>query len=137
MAKVNIKLNIRSYLNKLSREMRKRMAKIANLIEGKVKNSMVISNLGGSNPSKPGSAPHVGSGDLKRSIKATVEVRGQEVVVKYGAMEGPGADYARRLELGFSGTDSQGRNYNQQPRPFLKPALVLNKETIKKYILKG
>jgi hypothetical protein len=30
--------------------------------------------------------------------------------------------YSRRLELGFSGTDSAGRHYNQPPYPYLRPA---------------
>lgn len=30
-------------------------------------------------------------------------------------------DYARRIELGFKGVDSLGRNYNQEARPFLEP----------------
>jgi len=35
---------------------------------------------------------------------------------------GTNVEYARRLELGFVGTDSLGRTYNQKPRPHLIPA---------------
>jgi len=31
---------------------------------------------------------------------------------------------ARRLEYGFVGTDSLGRNYNQAPRPHMRPAVT-------------
>jgi hypothetical protein len=30
--------------------------------------------------------------------------------------------YARRLELGFIGTDSLGRHYHQPPFPYMRPA---------------
>ena len=30
--------------------------------------------------------------------------------------------YARRMELGFQGTDAKGRHVNAQPRPWLRPA---------------
>lgn len=39
---------------------------------------------------------------------------------------GTNVPYARRLELGFVGVDRLGRHYNQQPRPYLRPALDKN-----------
>lgn len=39
------------------------------------------------------------------------------------ARVGPTMVYARRVELGFHGADSLGRVYDQQPRPYLKPAI--------------
>ena len=39
---------------------------------------------------------------------------------------GPTVIYSRRLDLGFVGTDSLGRIYNQQPRPFFTPAWQKN-----------
>ena len=40
----------------------------------------------------------------------------------YSARTGPTVVYARRIELGFKGTDSLGRTYNQAPKPYVKPA---------------
>ncbi len=39
---------------------------------------------------------------------------------------GVGVPCGRRLELGFVGTDSLGRNYNQAPEPYLQPTLNEN-----------
>lgn len=36
----------------------------------------------------------------------------------------PSGPYYRRLELGFTGTDSLGRRYAQPPYPFMRPALA-------------
>ena len=38
--------------------------------------------------------------------------------------------YAARLEYGFVGTDSLGRNYNQAPEPYLQPTLDENEGEI-------
>lgn len=35
---------------------------------------------------------------------------------------GTNVEYARRIELGFTGTDSRGRQYHQPARPYLRPA---------------
>lgn len=66
---------------------------------------------------RPG--PEAVTGNLRRSINRhttmTVTVSQCEV--------GSSAPQARRLELGFHGTDALGRRYNQPPYPFLGPAL--------------
>lgn len=54
------------------------------------------------------------SGTLRRSI-LTVPIPG-------GAAVGTNLVYARRIELGFSGTDSLDRSYDQAPQPYLRPA---------------
>ena len=36
---------------------------------------------------------------------------------------GSGEPYARRIELGFHGADSLGRNYEQEAQPFIEPVL--------------
>lgn len=38
--------------------------------------------------------------------------------------------YAWRMEEGFVGTDSLGRVYNQQGKPYARPALTENEDTI-------
>lgn len=43
---------------------------------------------------------------------------------------------ARRLELGFIGTDSMGRSYAQAPRPHWRPATQKAREDFPKMLLK-
>jgi len=43
---------------------------------------------------------------------------------------GSNVEYARRVELGFVGTDSLGRKYNQKPNPYLRKALEINRKKI-------
>lgn len=66
---------------------------------------------------RPG--PNVITGRLRGSItwEPGEDERGAYVDI------GTNVEYARRLELGFVGTDSLGRTYNQPPYPFLVPAL--------------
>lgn len=60
------------------------------------------------------------TGNLRRSLHAEVtEVGDHDVEVAVGT----DVVYARRIELGFEGTDSLGRTYHQSPRPYLRPAL--------------
>ncbi len=40
--------------------------------------------------------------------------------------------YERRLELGFSGTDSMGRTYDEKAEPYLSPAVDSNIDTAEK-----
>jgi len=72
-----------------------------------------------SSPSPPGAPPARVSGALQASIGHAVE-QGEEGprAVVFAA-----TPYARRLELGFFGTDTLGRRYTQAPRPFLRRAL--------------
>jgi len=43
---------------------------------------------------------------------------------------GTNVEYGRRYDMGFVGTDSLGRKYNQKPRPYLRVALEKNKSRI-------
>lgn len=65
--------------------------------------------------------PGVVSGFLRNSI----QVRDDHAtsVGRWETTVHPSGPYYRRLELGFSGTDSLGRRYNQPPYPFMRPAL--------------
>lgn len=38
------------------------------------------------------------------------------------ALVGPSVVYGRRIELGFQGSDSLGRQYDQEGQPYLQPA---------------
>ena len=77
-------------------------------------------------PSAPGSPPKRVTGRLIRSLSSKVKAGRTVITGTYGA----GTIYARRLELGFSGTDRKGRNVRQAARPFLRPALIKNKRTV-------
>lgn len=73
------------------------------------------------------------TGTLSRSIHTkTVEYTKKKVSVAVGT----DVEYARRIEYGFSGKDSLGRNYNQSPRPYLRPALDEQKDEAAKVAAK-
>ena len=59
---------------------------------------------------------------LRTSITNEVE----ETVGRVGS----NVEYARRIEMGFVGTDALGRTYNQAPKPYLRPALEKNRSKI-------
>lgn len=80
----------------------------------------------GLNPSRPGDPPHVLEGFLRRSITHRVIQTARGLT----ALVGSAMVYARRLELGFVGTDTLGRNVNQKPRPYLRPAVRNNRVAI-------
>ncbi len=65
--------------------------------------------------------PNVVTGTLRRSIRSTP-------IAKFGGgymtSVGPNTEYGRRVELGFVGTDSLGRRYNQPPYPYFGPAVT-------------
>jgi hypothetical protein len=79
-------------------------------------------NLVGLDPSLPGESPKVVSSRLRTSIAHDVRQEPNMIVGRVGS----NLTYARRLELGFFGTDSLGRNFNQAERPYLRPALAEN-----------
>lgn len=70
-----------------------------------------------------GEPPRVLTGNLRKSITHDVKTTKRQVIGRTGSA---GLPYARRLELGFFGTDSRGRNINQAERPYLRPALKEN-----------
>lgn len=84
--------------------------------------------LTGLSPSAPGEPPKRLSSALIQTLFARVERRGDTIV---GIVGSPRV-YARRLELGFVGTDARGRRISQGPRPFLRPALEANRQAILK-----
>jgi hypothetical protein len=70
----------------------------------------------------PPTAPRALSGALRKSITSDVVMEPGAVIGRVGS----NLVYARRQELGFTGTDSQGRNVDAGERPFLRPALFEN-----------
>jgi hypothetical protein len=71
-----------------------------------------------SGASEPGEPPRRVTGRLYNSVQyRVVRTRTEVIGVVYSDDK-----KARRLELGFVGTDSLGRKYNQAPRPWLRPS---------------
>jgi hypothetical protein len=92
--------------------------------------------LGHDDHSAPGEPPFMQSGNLSENIRVERAVSDGNIVRgRFGVRDN--IPYARRLELGYYGVDSLGRNYSQAPRPFLRPALLRNREHIKELIAKG
>lgn len=64
---------------------------------------------------------------LERSIHPdNLQVGNSKVTIDIGT----DVEYARRIELGFAGTDSLGRRYNQPAHPYLRPALMDSKQEV-------
>lgn len=68
----------------------------------------------------PPDRPNVVTGTLRRSIRFTPVVR---LAGGYTSTVGPTTVYGRRVELGFKGTDSLGRSYNQPAYSYFGPAV--------------
>lgn len=88
------------------------------------------------NSARGGAFPHRVTGNLFRSIPEFSPVTVSKSANRVEVAVGSAAEYARRLELGFSGTDSRGRTYHQSPRPFLRPALDNNQKQVEAEIQK-
>jgi len=88
--------------------VRKTIAHHAMLLQTKVKSKA---------SGRPG--PRAVTGDYRRSISRRVSTHGPMTVGQVGTNSPQG----RRLEMGFTGTDSLGRYYDQPPYPHFGPAL--------------
>jgi hypothetical protein len=96
-------------------------------LRDEIKRDINRGNIRGTDPSAPGEPPKKVSGELFRSVVAhPVEARGTMLVKRVGA----GKVYARRLELGFVGTDKAGRRVSQAARPFVRPAIRRNRRVL-------
>lgn len=89
-------------------------------------NLVTVPGLG--EPSAPGQPPLLQSGTLHANMDFEVERRSDAIHGFFGVRND--VAYALRLELGFVGVDSLGRHYDQAPRPFLRPALLRNRDRI-------
>jgi hypothetical protein len=72
-----------------------------------------------------GDWPNVVSGNLRRSVQVRNVVH--LGVGRWSSETAPATVYGRRIELGFKGTDSIGRSYNQAPRLPLTKGLEQSK----------
>lgn len=87
----------------------------------------------GLSPSAPGEPPKKLTENLVRNI-ATDK---RESPLEITGVVGTNVEYARRLELGFTGRDAAGRNVDQAPRPFLRPALANNLTAIARFLTRA
>jgi hypothetical protein len=71
----------------------------------------------------------VQTGNLRSSIKKEI-IEGDSKMTGKIYPDMKQAPYARRVEYGFIGQDSMGRNYRQLPRPYMRPALTKNQKAI-------
>jgi HK97 gp10 family phage protein len=106
------------------------------LEEATAAGAMVVVNAAQDNSRKGGVFPHRITGNLFRNIAAVSPAVVKKTNERCEMEVGSSMEYARRLEYGFAGTDKLGRRYNQQPRPFLRPALDDNTDEIEKAIAK-
>jgi HK97 gp10 family phage protein len=86
---------------------------------------------GGHRASAAGETPSVDTGVLVNSISTWTESQSNDSITM-GI--GSGIVYAARLEFGFMETDSLGRKYNMQPRPYMRPAVDNNVDKINQTI---
>lgn len=128
---------INQVIRETEREVEKRMKKAVMFLEGQTKRLVSRGNRTGTNPSRPGEPPKVVSGTLRSNIGHEVRKEGRTVVGAVGVRMGPADKYAMRLELGFRGTDSKGRNVRQEERPYLRAALEQNKAKVARILETG
>lgn len=111
----------------------KNMKKATLWLKGEVQRSINRGNADGLSPSAPGEPPKKVSTRLFQSIATQVERDDRAIVGRIGT----NVEYARRLELGFTGTDSAGRTVDQAERPFLRPALRNNRDALNRLVARG
>lgn len=115
------------YVSRLSRGLDRAM----DFLRDEVKQSLAVNYPPASSPGDP---PHRRTGHLQQGVTSHhAEFKAGMLVGAVGVDLGT-VPYARRLELGFVGTDSLGRRYNQAPRPYLRPGLRNNQERIRQMI---
>lgn len=111
---------------RLRARLSRNMAQATLYLKGQVQVSINRGNADGSNPSLPGEPPKKVTDRLFKSIANRVE----ESRDSLKGVVGTNVVYARRLELGFVGTDRRGAVIDQAPRPFLRPALRNNETAL-------
>lgn len=134
---VRIHWRERSYLDATRRDLERGMAAAGAFVTSEVKSSLSVGNVTGKEPSASGEPPRTVTGALRSNIDFVVESDPGEVRGFVGVRRGPADAYARRLELGFVGRDSLGRFYQQEPRPYLRPAVFDNRREIMRRIARG
>ena len=86
--------------------------------------TLAVARIRGNASGRPG--PNVITGGYRNSWRAETKR------LPYGAQCTIGTElpFGRRLEFGFTGTDSLGRSYAQPPFPHVQPALPFIEQTL-------
>lgn len=130
MARTNVRINLTpdAAINALALVLERKVTATAMNVHSEVVQSLSVGQptrrtkggyLVGLNPSAEGEPPHVLYGQLRQGITWQVKREAMRII----AIIGVNLAKAARLELGFVGTDSKGRNIHQGPRPYLRPGL--------------
>jgi len=114
------------YRRELEARLLKNMNAAALYLAGQAQRKINRGNPTGAFPSLPGEPPKKVSARLFQSITGRAYRDTTAIVGVFGT----NVEYARRLELGFVGTDSRGRSVSQEPRPFLRPTLAEEIDTV-------
>lgn len=127
--KTEFKFNAKTAAGKVLGSLEKRMEKAVLALKRDVRKAISKKSPPASSEGEP---PHVLDNHLRPGIMDEVDpmTRGGDIVGRVGT----NVKYARRLELGFVGTDKLGRKINQGPRPYLRATLIENKETYEKIL---
>jgi len=124
-------------IEQLRAKIRNMGEELANVLEDAAsRGAMIVVKEAQLNSAKGGGFPSRITGNLFRSIPAVSPVTVSKTRNRVEVAVGSSAEYARRLELGFTGTDSLGRQYHQSPRPYIRPALVANRNNIEQEMAK-
>lgn len=123
-------------MNAASAKVARGLTMAAIFVEGDAKRAVSVGNLTGDEPSKPGEPPRTVTGLLKANITHVGAIVVDGAVRAWVGVR-KRVPYAARLEFGFVGVDKLGRNVNQAPRPFLRPAVLNNRAKIVELIAKG
>lgn len=133
MARITLKLQVNRWRKRrLEPVLTENMKDAMGFLLGEVRSDVSTPFPPASSPGRP---PHLRSGDYKRSLQAVVgpSRSGKSITGRVGS----NSPYGRRLEFGFVGIDSLGRNYNQAARPHLRPAMERHKRRIGRMIARG
>ncbi len=130
--------NAGTFLAKTADKVERGMTLAVIYVEGEAKAMASRGNIHGDNPSLPGEPPKVVSGEFRANITHQVVRSAGKISGYIGIRKGsPAEAYAMRLELGFVGMDSLGRNIDQAPRPVFRPALLRSRDKIVELIARG
>lgn len=114
------------YRRTLEARLLKNMKAASLYLAGQAKRKINRGNPTGKFPSLPGEPPKKVTARLFQSVTGRAYRDTTAIVGVFGT----NVEYARRLELGFVGIDGKGRNVSQAPRPFLRPTLAEEVDTV-------
>ena len=116
-AKLELKIRKAAFTKKVKDRIEFNMTTLAKFI---IKDLESIVSTPYPPASRVGESPHRRTGKLQQGFQWTVKRRLFSVDLRIFT----NVPYSRRLEFGFVGRDSLGRNYNQGPRPYWRVAMA-------------